>query len=119
MTRKNKVGIPLLSEPPRQKQYFAEKQKRPERELSWREIKRLVFSKCDGCCYYCGEDLIQETATVDHYVAKFHSGTDELSNLVPCCVRCNDLKGNLTVESWRRKFETIFNESKFYAERER
>ncbi len=119
MTRKNKVGIPLLNEPRPAKEYFKAREKKLSKELSWREIKRLVFSKCDGCCYYCGEDLIQETATVDHYVAKFHSGSDELSNLVPCCVRCNDLKGNLTVERWRAKFETIFQESQFYAERER
>lgn len=49
-------------------------------------------------CGYCG---IEESAaggefTVDHYQPRSVGGTDELENLVYCCYRCNQYKG----DSW-------------------
>jgi 5-methylcytosine-specific restriction endonuclease McrA len=51
-------------------------------------------------CHYCGVELTAPSQhcatmpTLDHVVAKKNGGTDELSNLVLCCSRCNSRKGS-------------------------
>src|SRR5688500_5532994 len=47
-------------------------------------------------CEYCG---VSETdtggeLTIDHYQPQTQRGTDELENLLYCCVRCNQYKAD-------------------------
>ena len=45
-------------------------------------------------CAYCGS----HASTVDHVLPRSRGGADSWENLVACCVRCNNLKGNRTPE---------------------
>lgn len=44
-------------------------------------------------CFYCGDELTQETLTHDHRIPVSRGGCDFASNLVPSCKACNDFKG--------------------------
>jgi 5-methylcytosine-specific restriction endonuclease McrA len=55
----------------------------------WRE-KLDLFAHC---CAYCGES---ESLTVDHRIPLSRGGSDEISNIVPACSRCNCSKGTKT-----------------------
>jgi len=46
-------------------------------------------------CFYCGG----EPNSVDHVVPRSRGGRDG-KNLVPCCFRCNQMKGNMTLEEF-------------------
>jgi len=46
-------------------------------------------------CFYCGG----EPNSVDHVVPRSRGGKDG-KNLVPCCFRCNQMKGNMTLEEF-------------------
>jgi 5-methylcytosine-specific restriction endonuclease McrA len=47
-------------------------------------------------CHYCYIQLEPDDATVDHLVPKSRGGTNDRSNLVLSCKRCNEEKSNLT-----------------------
>ena len=55
-------------------------------------------------CYYCGKGLHLKNATLDHVIPKSKGGVNAYSNLVACCLRCNKLKANLSVEEFRSIF---------------
>ena len=59
-------------------------------------VRQQVRVRANFACEYC---LVQDAAvgseqTIDHFRPKSKGGTDELANLVYCCVRCNTYKGN-------------------------
>lgn len=70
-------------------------------------IEWLALLKSTGYrCHYCKRDLIGFTATRDHYVPLYRGGTDYITNIVPCCRKCNSRKGQLTGDEFisvRRK----------------
>ena len=47
-------------------------------------------------CAYCGE----YGDTIDHIHAQAKGGTDELTNVLCCCERCNKEKAHDDVEIW-------------------
>lgn len=54
--------------------------------------RRGVLRRDGHRCAYC-----ERTAgTVDHVLPRSRGGTDSWENLVACCVRCNNVKGNRT-----------------------
>ena len=61
-----------------------------------------VWRKTEGLCYYCGSQL-PDCFETDHVVPKSKGGTDEITNLVPCCKSCNSSKGTKTVEEYRHR----------------
>lgn len=44
-----------------------------------------------GVCYYCDERAM----TIDHYIPTGRGGTSDPRNLVPACLECNSIKGDL------------------------
>ena len=55
--------------------------------------KRLVIFERDGwTCQYCGEKVVKENATLDHYVPQVKGGTHAKANLRTCCLVCNGVK---------------------------
>jgi len=54
--------------------------------------------KMSGHCWYCG----REAETVDHAKPRSRKGTNRNDNLVPACLYCNNLKGDLKVSEFRR-----------------
>lgn len=57
------------------------------------EIRPKVFSKTNGVCHYCNKNLrVENVWHIDHVWPKRFGGIDELPNLVPSCVKCNENK---------------------------
>jgi len=50
-----------------------------------------------GKCAYCRENV---ATTVDHVHPLSAGGTNDPSNLVPACVRCNSSKGSKSIWTW-------------------
>ena len=56
--------------------------------------RRGVLRRDEHRCAYCGG----HAATVDHVLPRSRGGQDSWENLVACCVRCNNVKGDKTPE---------------------
>ena len=52
-------------------------------------------------CHYCGVPLSRDSVTVDHKIAKSRDGGYARGNLLPCCLDCNNEKGNADYESFK------------------
>ena len=52
-----------------------------------------LFLRDSFACQYCGYD---EDLTFDHVIPRSRGGADSWENLVACCLRCNNLKGDRT-----------------------
>lgn len=68
--------------------------------MNWiRQEKRLAIYLRDGCaCVWCGaavEDGVQ--LTLDHVVPHVNGGTNDATNLVTACHRCNTSRGARSV----------------------
>lgn len=60
--------------------------------MNWiRPEKRLAIYLRDGlACCYCGASVEDGTQlTLDHLRCYSHSGTNNATNLVTCCIKCN------------------------------
>lgn len=71
--------------------------------MNWiRPEKRLAIYLRDGLsCAYCGV-AVEEGAqlTLDHLQPHSLGGTNDATNLVTCCHRCNSSRGNRQVEEF-------------------
>ena len=54
--------------------------------------RRGVLRRDGHRCAYCGK----AAATIDHVVPRSRGGRDAWENLVACCLRCNNVKGDRT-----------------------
>ncbi|GGA62684.1 HNH endonuclease [Pseudoclavibacter endophyticus] len=54
--------------------------------------RRGVLRRDRARCGYCGATA----GTVDHILPRSRGGVDSWENLVACCLRCNNLKGDRT-----------------------
>lgn len=68
-----------------------------------KEIRQLVYNKCNGHCAYCGCELEYKDMQVDHVIAVGRGGGNELENLLPACRQCNYDKHKKTIEGFRRR----------------
>ena len=57
---------------------------------------QAMLGRVGGCAYCGGHDRIG----VDHVVPLSRGGAHEAGNVVPCCLRCNASKFNLTLVEW-------------------
>lgn len=55
-----------------------------------------MVGRVDGCAYCGSHDRIG----IDHVVPLSRGGAHEAGNVVPCCLRCNASKFNLTLVEW-------------------
>lgn len=62
------------------------------------KLRDKTFLKNNGHCWYCGDEGANQ---VDHVIARVHGGKDWDDNLVPCCRRCNVVKGKRGVSYLR------------------
>jgi 5-methylcytosine-specific restriction endonuclease McrA len=56
--------------------------------------RRGVLRRDSHRCAYCG----LHAGTIDHVMPRSRGGRDSWENLVACCVRCNNAKGDRTPE---------------------
>jgi len=54
--------------------------------------RRGVLRRDAQRCAYCGGSA----STIDHVIPRSRGGADSWENLVACCLRCNNLKGDRT-----------------------
>ncbi len=59
----------------------------------WRQDLKESWNES---CAYCGE----YGDTIDHIIPQALGGTDEITNILCCCQRCNADKGHEPVEIW-------------------
>lgn len=74
--------------------------------------KETIFSKTGGRCIYCGRRLNYKTElTLEHFKPRKYGGTDRIGNLFPACFECNNLRGSLSIKSFKKKIagHTRFN----------
>ena len=64
--------------------------------------RRGVLRRDDSRCAYCGV----HAATIDHVMPRSRGGKDSWENLVACCLRCNNVKGDRTPQEmgWKLRF---------------
>lgn len=77
--------------------------KQSSRGPEWEKVRRFVLQRDGYTCTYCGKQgLTGKDATADHVIPKDAGGTDDPSNLVAACRRCNGSKSNrlLFRSSW-------------------
>lgn len=59
-----------------------------------KNLKSEVWSKSNGLCAKCGKAIPADKQTIDHFIPKYHGGTDDFRNLIPLCKACNRAKGS-------------------------
>jgi 5-methylcytosine-specific restriction protein A len=99
-------GCPQLTREPRcdahRRTAFQHATTRHERGYGWQweQLRRRILERDSWRCRYCGCVLerglvfLDASATVDHVKPKAEGGTDEESNLVACCRRCQQRKAS-------------------------
>jgi len=83
-----------------------------------KKTRALVYKKYSGKCAYCGSSILENRFQVDHIKPKWHSyteedktrfnivsGTDDIENLNPACIRCNKWKSTFSIEQFRREIQ--------------
>ena len=55
--------------------------------------------KTGGVCAKCGKAVEPDKRTIDHFIPKYHGGTDDERNLLPLCKNCNKSKGSRIVRA--------------------
>jgi hypothetical protein len=66
----------------------------------WVKVRSEVFRRDDFTCRYCGER--GGRLECDHVIPVSRGGSDNISNLVTACFKCNRSKRAKTVEEWWR-----------------
>ncbi len=59
-------------------------------------MRERALKRDKGICRYCRGIA----DTVDHVTPRCEGGKSTLENLVACCKRCNNLKGDMSVEEF-------------------
>ena len=62
-------------------------------------VKSSILEKTGGVCAVCGRPLEHSKVTIEHYIPKYHGGTDDERNLLPLCKNCNKRKGSHVVRA--------------------
>ena len=57
-----------------------------------------VYSRDKGCCQYCRNKVSRNSFTYDHVVPRVLGGKTEWTNVVVCCIGCNQRKAGRTPE---------------------
>lgn len=66
---------------------------RPYREIVLN--RKNIYLRDNHTCQYCGKN---GNLTIDHVIPKSRGGVDSWSNIVACCIRCNNRKGDKLLE---------------------
>lgn len=63
-------------------------------------MKKQLIEEWDHQCAYCGHRQLHKELTLDHVTPLAKMGTDNYSNLIPCCRSCNLSKGDKAIRQW-------------------
>jgi len=75
-------------------------QQEPEEEdyFTNLEKKGKLFERDKWTCYYCGEKVTSENATLDHTIPEYKGGKNTKENLKTACLICNSMKSGKTYD---------------------
>ena len=76
-------------------------------ELLGYEVREYLLEKWGRKCTYCSKENIP--LQVEHIIAKSRGGTNRISNLCLACQKCNQKKGNLSIEQFLDKKPSLLN----------
>ncbi len=65
------------------------------------EIREYLLEKWGRVCIYCGAENVR--LEIDHIVPKSRSGSNRVSNLTICCHKCNQRKGNTSLQEFLKE----------------
>ncbi len=65
------------------------------------DLHLVLFVRCGGHCWYCGCQLKETSATIDHVLPIKRGGVTTLRNVVLACTHCNTSKADKTLEEFR------------------
>lgn len=63
-----------------------------------RVSRYMLYKRDKGKCAYCGKEISQHEATVDHVIPKARGGEHVWENVVLACKKCNCKKDNYLLE---------------------
>ena len=70
------------------------------------KLDQLIFAQ-GGKCFFCGEGISREDASVEHLVPVCREGTNHNDNCVACCKSLNELFGSVAL---KEKIRIILNQ---------
>jgi 5-methylcytosine-specific restriction endonuclease McrA len=91
-------------------------------EFKNRKVRRAIFRREKGRCFYCGKKLCEGGWGLDHVVPQALGGDNAATNAVACCHWCNCAKGEmeaadflqalrrqgrLTAREWRERMKIL------------
>jgi 5-methylcytosine-specific restriction endonuclease McrA len=62
------------------------------------EKRKEVFERDKWLCHYCGDEVTDKNATLDHLIPQCKGGGHNKNNLKTCCLVCNAIKSGKTYE---------------------
>lgn len=71
--------------------------RRAQSKMTKRRLLRELELRPETKCLYC---KINRADTIDHVIPLCRNGTWEKANIVPCCLECNQKKGDKTLEEF-------------------
>ena len=72
-----------------------------------KSFREKVWNKHNQHCGYCGKVIDYKDMQIDHIIPKVNNGTNDISNLMPSCRRCNHYKHCRTLEEFRELIATL------------
>ena len=60
--------------------------------------RKNILLRDHNTCQYCGKVFNPSELTLDHVIPKSRGGSSNWDNLVACCKKCNNRKGNFLPE---------------------
>lgn len=72
-----------------------------------------LFEAHNGCCHYCGIRIPRPRFSpltpkgFDHKASMSRGGKHTISNIVPCCVNCNNKKNRMSYRAFRRNLAAL------------
>ena len=85
--------------------------KRPAQKVKF--TKAAVFLRDNFTCQYCGETKGSNDLTIDHVTPKVRGGLTVWTNVVACCKRCNNAKGDKSLKDSGMKLSRAPKEPRF------
>jgi hypothetical protein len=65
------------------------------------KYKLVALTGCDVCCAYCGKFTDLSDLVADHVTPKCQGGSNDISNLLLSCNKCNNSKGGKNLNQYR------------------